>query len=180
MTDDRFRTVVRLADTGEEVEFQQYFVRLGHDVPVSGVRFDHDDARLSHAAAHAIRNADAIVIAPSNPIVSIGPIRHLAGVDEILAERRSHVVAVSPIVGGAALKGPADRMLRELGGDPSVAGVAEIYAPVAGTLVVDTVDASQTAEVEAAGMRCVVTPSVMSTPEVARDLAAACLAAVGL
>jgi LPPG:FO 2-phospho-L-lactate transferase len=180
MTDDRFRTVVRLADTGEEVEFQQYFVRLGHDVPISGVRFDHDDARLSSAAAHAIRNADAIVIAPSNPIVSIGPIRHLAGVDEILAERRAHVVAVSPIVGGAALKGPADRMLRELGGDPSVAGVAEIYAPVAGTLVVDTVDASQTAEVEAAGMRCVVTPSVMSTPEVARDLAAACLAAVGL
>ncbi len=118
-----------------------------------------------------------VVIAPSNPIVSIGPIRALRGVDELLAERRESVVAVSPIVGGAALKGPADRMLADLGHESSVVGVAELYRSIAATLVIDPADESLAAAVEAAGMRCVVTPSVMTTIEVATDLAAATLAA---
>ena len=87
------------------------------------------------------KSADTIVIAPSNPIVSIGPIRALPGVDELLAARRTHTVAVSPIVGGAALKGPADRMLVELGHEASVVGVARLYAPIASALVIDTIDA---------------------------------------
>jgi LPPG:FO 2-phospho-L-lactate transferase len=85
-------------------------------------------------------------------------------------------VAISPIVGGAALKGPADRMLTELGHDASVVGVARLYAPIASTLVIDTVDAHHAAAVEAAGMRCVVTDTVMSTPEIARNLALTTLA----
>jgi len=174
MTDDRFRTVVRLAESGEEVSFQDYFVRLRHSVPVSGIRFEHA-AEPTPAVLRAITSSDVVVIAPSNPLVSIGPIRELAGIDEALAARRSSVVAVSPIVGGAALKGPADRMLVELGMEASVVEVARLYAPVAGVLVVDTVDAGLADAVEAEGMRCVVAPSIMSTSEQAEALAHVCL-----
>ena len=176
MTDDRFRTLIRLADSGDEVAFQDYFVRLRHGVPVSGIRFDHA-AEPSGDALHAIDSADVVVIAPSNPLVSIGPIRALPGVDDALARRRSSVVAVSPIVGGAALKGPADRMLTELGMEASVVGVARLYAPIADALVVDPVDAHLADAVRAAGLRCIVEPSIMSTPERAAALASACLAA---
>ena len=106
-----------------------------------------------------------MVVAPSNPIVSIGPLRALPGVDELLAGARERTVAVSPIVGGAALKGPADRMLAELGHEPSVVGVARLYAPIAAALVIDPVDADLAPAVEAAGMRAVVAPSIMSTPD---------------
>jgi len=121
-----------------------------------------------------------VIIAPSNPIVSIAPVRALAGVDEILSARRDRVSAVSPIVGGAALKGPADRMLAELGHEPTVVGVAHLYAPIASTLIIDPVDAHLVDRIEAIGMRAVVVPSVMSTPEIAADLARAALAAAGI
>jgi LPPG:FO 2-phospho-L-lactate transferase len=176
MSDDRFRTLIELADTGELVSFQDYFVRLRHAVPIRSVRFDHA-ARLTQQARAAIDDADVVVIAPSNPIVSVGPIRALPGVDELLAGRRSAVIAVSPIVGGAALKGPADRMLTELGTEPSVVGVAALYAHIAGHLVIDPVDAPFVTSVESLGMRCVVTPSVMSNPDISRDLARATIAA---
>lgn len=178
MTDDRFRTMITLADSGHETSFQDYFVRLRHGVPVSGIRFDHA-ARPTAAVVDAVTDADTLVIAPSNPLVSIGPIRALPEIDRALESRRSSVVAVSPIVGGAALKGPADRMLDELGLEPSVVGVARLYAPIAGTLVVDPADAHLADEVEATGLRCVVEPSIMSTPDVAETLATVCLAAAG-
>ncbi|MGA7756580.1 MAG: 2-phospho-L-lactate transferase [Ilumatobacteraceae bacterium] len=181
MSDDRIQTIVTVvADDGTltDVAFQDYFVRLRHGVPVSSVRFD-GTATLSSSAHDAIDTADVVVIAPSNPIVSIGPIRSLPGVDALLERRREHVVAVSPIVGGAALKGPADRMLIELGHQPSVVGVAELYAPIAAALVIDPVDAHLAADVEAAGLRCVITPSVMATPGVARELATATIDAIG-
>jgi LPPG:FO 2-phospho-L-lactate transferase len=98
----------------------------------------------------------------------------------MLSARRESVVAISPIVGGAALKGPADRMLEELGHEASVVGVARLYAPIAATLVIDPVDAHLAEAVEAAGMRAVVTPSIMSTPAVARELAVETLASVGI
>jgi LPPG:FO 2-phospho-L-lactate transferase len=178
MSDQRVSTLVELAETGEVVSFQEYFVRLRHGVPVRGVRFDGVEAAGLHPDARAaLAGADVVVVAPSNPIVSIGPIRALAGVDDLLSARRESVVAVSPIVGGAALKGPADRMLVELGHEASVVGVARLYAPIAGTLVIDPLDAHLAADVEAAGMRCVVVPSVMSSPEVGATLARAVLAA---
>jgi LPPG:FO 2-phospho-L-lactate transferase len=177
MTDDRFRTMVTLADTGDEIGFQDYFVRLRHGVAVRSIRFDHEGATPTPAVLDALRG-DVVVIAPSNPLVSIGPIRALPGVDDHLAARRDTVVAVSPIVGGAALKGPADRMLSELGSEPSVVGIARLYAPVAATLVIDPADAHLADAVEAAGLRCLVTPSVMSSPSVAAELARACLDAV--
>jgi LPPG:FO 2-phospho-L-lactate transferase len=176
MTDGRFRTLVELADGGEIVSFQDYFVRLRHGVPVASVRFDHDGTDLTPGAVDAIEQAERVVIAPSNPLVSIGPIRALPSTDPLLARHRDRVVAVSPIVGGAALKGPADRMLAELGFESSVVGVARLYAPVAGTLVIDEVDAHLAEAVESTGMRCIVTSTVMSTPSIGQALARICLA----
>lgn len=176
-TDDRWSTIVDTIDHGE-ISFQDFFVRLRHGVPVAGVR-QAGDAALAPAARDAMRDADTVVLAPSNPLISIGPIRALPGVDEMLTERRSTVVAVSPIVGGAALKGPAARMMADLGHDPSVVGVAAMYAEVASALVIDPADEHHAGAIERLGMRPVVIPSVMSTPEIARDLARATLAAAG-
>jgi LPPG:FO 2-phospho-L-lactate transferase len=101
------------------------------------------------------------------------------GVRDAVAARREAVVAVSPIVAGAAIKGPADRLLRELGHESSVVGVARRYEALAGTLVIDTADAALAAEVEAVGMRCVVTPTLMTGPPEAAALGRAVLAAGG-
>jgi LPPG:FO 2-phospho-L-lactate transferase len=177
MSDDPVATRLTLAD-GTELAFQDYFVRLRHDVEVSAVRFDVTAAQPTAAVLAALDDAETVVIAPSNPLVSIQPIRALPCVDDALARRRDSVVAISPIVGGRALKGPADRLLRELGHDPTVGGVASIYAPIASTLVIDPVDAELADAVRAAGMRPVVAPSVMSTREAAAALAASALAAV--
>ena len=190
MTDHRVATMVTLIAEGDdgsgggtgvagrEVTFQEYFVQLRHSVPVSALRFDGaTEATASPAARAALADAAVVVIAPSNPLVSIGPVRALPGVDDLLAARRASVVAVSPIVGGAALKGPADRMMAELGHEPSVVGVARLYAPIASALVIDPVDAHLADAVAAEGIRPVVQPSVMADPVVAADLARATLAA---
>jgi LPPG:FO 2-phospho-L-lactate transferase len=185
-TDDQLRTRVVLAEAtdlgpaGTEVSFQDYFVRLHHNVPVRGVRFaGAEAARPAPGVMEALRNAAMIVVCPSNPVVSIGPVLAVPGLREALVAFRDRVVAVSPIVAGAALKGPADRLMAELGTEPSVVGVARLYAPWVGTLVVDVADASYAAAVEAEGMRCVVTPTVMSTPERAENLARAVVDAAG-
>ncbi len=178
VTDDPLRTRVTLAEqsalgpAGTEVGFQDYFVRLRHDVSVSGVRFEGAAAaRPSPGVMESLAQADTIVVCPSNPVVSIGPVLAVPGVREALTARRERVVAVSPIIAGAALKGPADRLMAELGTESSVVGVARLYAPWAGTLVVDTQDAHRAADVEREGVRCIVTPTVMSSPERATDLA---------
>lgn len=172
VTDDPVRTMLT-TDEGE-LGFQEYFVGRQHAVPVTAVRFDGADAAAPAPGVLAsIAEADRVVLAPSNPIVSIGPLLAVPGVTEALADRRADVVAVSPIVAGAALKGPADRMLRELGHEASVAGVARIYRDLAGTLVVDGADADRRDAVEATGMRCVVTDTIMSDVDRAAALAAA-------
>jgi LPPG:FO 2-phospho-L-lactate transferase len=185
-TDDPLRTRVTLAEAsalgppGTEVGFQDYFVRLRHDVPVRGVRFEGAaTARPAPGVMESLGEAEAVLVCPSNPVVSIGPVLAVPGVREALMARRDRVVAVSPIVAGAALKGPADRLMAELGTEPSVVGVARLYAPWVGTLVVDVADASHAAAVEAEGLRCVVTPTVMSSPERAQDLARAVVDAAG-
>jgi len=178
MSNDRVSTIVTLAD-GTDVAFQEYFVKLRHDVPVRAVRFE-GAAAAQPLGLDELRDSRAVVIAPSNPLVSIGPMRALAGFDDVLSSRRDTVVAVSPIVAGAALKGPADRMLTELGHEATVVGVARLYAPIAGTLVIDNADAGLAPQVEAAGMRCVVADTIMKTPEVAASLTRTCLAAVGV
>jgi len=164
VTDDAIRT--RLTVDGEgEIGFQEYFVHRQHSVPVRAVRFEGADASTpAPGVLPAIAGAATVVIAPSNPIVSIGPVLAVPGVRDAVMARRSDVVAVSPIVAGAALKGPADRLLIELGHESTVVGVARLYAELAATLVIDTADAELAGAVEAEGMRCVVTDTIMSTP----------------
>ncbi|MEM7140517.1 MAG: 2-phospho-L-lactate transferase [Actinomycetota bacterium] len=174
VTDDPVETRVTLAEGGE-INFQEYFVRLQHGVAVSAVRFaGADDARATAATNAAIEGADVLVIAPSNPIVSIGPVLAVPGVRDAVAARRERNVAVSPIIGGKALKGPADRMLRELGEEATVVGVARRYRDLAATLVVDEVDAHLVGEIEQVGMRAIAMPTIMSEPGVAAALARAC------
>jgi len=176
MTDDPVETRVVVAGEGE-IGFQDYFVGRHHDVAVSAVRFAGVEAsRPAPGVLRAIEEAEVIVIAPSNPIVSIGPILAVPGVRDALERRRGDVVAVSPIVAGAALKGPAQRMLVELGHEASVVGVARLYRDVAAWLVIDTADEALAAAVEAEGMAAVVTGTVMANPGVAASLARATLA----
>jgi LPPG:FO 2-phospho-L-lactate transferase len=170
MTTDRVATMVTVEGEGE-VSFQEYFVHRHHAVPVAGVRFDGIDmARPGPGVLAALDGAERIVIGPSNPFVSIGPILAVAGVRDRLVRRRDDVVAVSPIVAGEALKGPAARMLVELGHEPSVVGIARMYAELAGTLVIDDADADAAPAVEDAGMRCVVAPTIMHGVEDAAAL----------
>ncbi len=185
-TNDRLRTMVTLPDEGGiEVSFQEYFVQRRHGVPISGTRFiGADSAQPAPGVVDAIAEADVVVIAPSNPLVSIGPVL-LPAIRHAVVARRDDVVAISPIVAGAALKGPADRMMHELGHQSSAIGVAVLYSPLAATLVIDEADAALAPEIEATtarrpdgGMRCVVTPTVMKTPGLAADLARATLDAV--
>ncbi len=177
MSDDPVRTKVELAD-GSQVEFQEYFVKLRHEVAVRSVRFEGAEAALpAPGVLDALRRAEVVLVAPSNPIVSIAPILAVPGIREVLRERRGRVVAVSPIVAGRALKGPADRLLAELGHEASAVGVAGVLTGVAGTLVVDHADAALAAAVEARDMACVVTSTVMDSAQVAEDLARTALAA---
>jgi LPPG:FO 2-phospho-L-lactate transferase len=175
MSDQEVRTRIRLADTegvSGEVGFQDYFVRLRHSVPVAEVRFaGASEARPAPGVLDSIAAADVIVIAPSNPVVSIDPILAVPGIAAALRARRDRVVAISPIVAGAALKGPADRLLAELGGDASVVGVAKWHVGHAGTLVIDNLDQASRDAVESVGLSCVVTDTVMSSVPVAADLA---------
>jgi len=165
MSDAKVQTMVTVrSGTGlEEIGFQDYFVGRQHAVPVASIRFaGSTTAAPAPGVLESIAEASTVIVCPSNPLVSIGPIRAVPGIEAALAARRDRVVAVSPIVAGAALKGPADHMLTELGHDSSVVGVARLYAPIAATLVIDEADAELADDVEAAGVRCVIAPTVMT------------------
>lgn len=176
VTDGRLATVLDTDDG--TLAFQEYFVREQHGVAVRAVRFDGaDHCEPGASVLAAIADADVVVIAPSNPIVSIGPLLAVPGVRPAIAARRSSVVAVSPIIGGRALKGPADRLLIELGHESSALGVARIYRDVVGAMVIDDADAALAPAIEALGMRCVVCPTIMSEPGVSASLANAVVGA---
>ena len=176
MSNDKVRTRLTL-ESAEEVSFQEYFVKLAHSVRVTEVRFDGAaDAAPSPGVLEALESASRVVIAPSNPVVSIGPVLAVPGVRDLLEARRSSVSAISPIVAGAALKGPADRLLDELGAGASVGGVAKWLSAVAGTLIVDRLDERRAREVEAESMSCVVTDTVMRDRKTAARLAAVAIA----
>ena len=180
VTNDRIETRVTTVDEGE-IGFQDYFVRRRHDVPVTAIRVAGSErAQPAPGLIETLASAASIIIAPSNPIVSIGPVLEVPGVRDAVAARRDAVVAVSPIVGGAALKGPADRLMRELGHECSVVGVARLYQDVAGTLVIDEADAHLAPEVEATGVSCIVAPTVMDGVESAAELARTVLNCTGI
>jgi LPPG:FO 2-phospho-L-lactate transferase len=178
MADEPIRTQVRTDDGW--LDFQDYFVRLRQQPEVREVRFAGiEDASPTLEVRAAIAAADVIVIAPSNPIVSVGPILAVPGMSEALAEARdrgARIVAVSGIVGGKALKGPADRMLASLGHEPTALGVARGYAGLIDAFVLDDVDAALGPSVEALGIRAVVMDTIMTDDASRARLAAAILA----
>jgi LPPG:FO 2-phospho-L-lactate transferase len=154
MSDDPVRT--RVLVEGGELSFQEWFVRDGCRPPVRGLRFDGVDvARPSPAAVAAAASADLVIIGPSNPLLSIDPILRVLGAH--LARER--VVAVSPLIGGLALKGPTVSLMQQLGEEPSALGIARRYAAIASGYVLDTVDQELATEVTRLGMH----PQVMDT-----------------
>jgi LPPG:FO 2-phospho-L-lactate transferase len=160
MTDDSVSTVLQTPEG--RLEFQEYFVRRGQRDEVLAVELRGiEDARPSGEVLAAISGADAIVFCPSNPVVSVGPILAVPGMKEALAASRAPKVAVSPIVGGRALKGPADKMLLSLGHEASATGVAAMYSGLVDGMVVDSVDREEQAGIEDFGMRVFVTDAVM-------------------
>ena len=175
VTDDPLATII---DTEfGALDFQDYFVRRRHDVAVSAVRVRGTEAaRPAPGVLAALHDATRIVIAPSNPFLSIEPILAVPGVRDALRDRRTDVIAVSPLVGGRALKGPAARLLDDLGFAVSCEGVADVYREVVGTLVIDESDASAAPAIRARGMDVRVTTTVMANPDHARALARAVLA----
>ena len=164
MSDDPVRTEVRTDDGW--LAFQEYFVHRHQEPPVREVRFAGvERSRTTPAVLAAIGEARLIAIAPSNPFVSVAPILAVPGVREAVAGARARgvpVVAVSGIVGGRALKGPADRMLVSLGHDPTALGVARIHMALADVFVLDTEDAALAPDVERLGLRAIVTDTVMT------------------
>jgi LPPG:FO 2-phospho-L-lactate transferase len=149
------------------LEFQEYFVRRRQRDEVLGVdRLGIEDARPTGAVLESVSRADVIVFCPSNPVVSLGPILSVPGMRDALAAATAPRVAVSPIVGGKALKGPADRMLHSLGHEVSSAGVAALYEGLLDGMVVDRADEGQRGEIEGLGMRVLATDAVMhDTPD---------------
>jgi len=157
-TDDRLRTKIQTPDG--ELDFQEWFVRRRHADRVDGVRFEGaEDARPAPGVLDAIKEADVVVIAPSNPFVSIQPILAVPGIEEAL--RTKHVVAVSPLVGGKALRGPLAEMMASLGHEPGAAGVCALYGDLVSTFVLDREDAMLADEIPGA----VVCDTVMVFPE---------------
>jgi LPPG:FO 2-phospho-L-lactate transferase len=180
MTDTPVRTEVRTDDGW--LDFQEYFVHRRQEPAVHEVRFvGVDAARATPEVLDALATADVVVLAPSNPFVSVAPILAVAGVREALSDARGRGVsigAVSGIIGGKALKGPADRMLTSLGHEGSALGVARLYAGFVDVFVIDRVDEALASAIEALGMRVVVTDTVMDDDPGRARLAGELLAAV--
>jgi LPPG:FO 2-phospho-L-lactate transferase len=176
MTDGRVATTIDVSWPDDRapvsMAMQEWFVRERAEPPVAGVRFEGAAAaRPGPAVLDALAEADAVLLCPSNPVISIGPILALPGVRDVLRTRRAQVVGVSPIIRGATVKGPADRLMAAAGIEVSCAGVASIYADICGTLLVDESDADRVADVEAHGVRAAVAPILMRDADGAAALA---------
>jgi len=180
MTDDTIATIVTASTPDGVVDFalEEWFVRERCIPPVRGVRYDGAAAaRPAPGVLDAIAHADAVVICPANPILSIAPILAVPGIRDAVAQH-PRVVGISNLIAGTAVKGPADKMLADLGIEASCVGVAEGYRDLCDAFVIDDEDASRAPEVEALGVRTVVTNTLMTDRAVAASLARDTLAAV--
>jgi LPPG:FO 2-phospho-L-lactate transferase len=178
MTDDRVATRIEVEGPAGPVvmAMQEWFVRERAEPVVRAVRFEGtEEAEPAPGVLAALEVADGILLCPSNPVISIGPILALPGVRRVLASRRARVVGVSPIIHGATVRGPADRLMAGLGMEVSCVGVASTYADICGTLLVDALDAGRAPELEGLGVRPVVTPILMRDAAGAERLARAVL-----
>ncbi|MDQ4065041.1 MAG: 2-phospho-L-lactate transferase CofD family protein, partial [Actinomycetota bacterium] len=174
MSDDPVRTKIVSAD-GRTLDFQEYFVKERCDVEVAEIRLDGvADARPAPGVLDAIRAADRVVLCPSNPLLSIAPIVALAGIRDELA-RHPSVTAVTPIVRGAALKGPADRLLERLGHGSSASAVARMYVDFCDRFVVDARDPDEIGKVAALGLDALALDTVMDNDDDSERLARALL-----
>jgi len=164
MSDDPVPTML---DTAEGVmHLQDYLVRRRCEPQLKAIAFEGvERARPAPGVIEAIQDADGIVISPSNPLISIGPILAVPGIREALRGRRADVVAICPLVGGKSLKGPSDKMMAELGYDVSAAGAASLYRDICATFVIDEADEAASPAIEALGMKPVVRPTVMRSVE---------------
>ncbi len=182
MSDDRVATRVSVRRPNGEIEvlaMQEWFVRERANPPVVAVEFaGAPESRPGPAVLASLESADTILVCPSNPVISIGPILAVPGIRDLLIRRRDRVIGVSPIIAGAPVKGPADRLMDPLGIEVSCVGVARAYAEFCGTLVIDAGDARRAPEVEAAGVRAVVADTLMRDARVAAALAQHTLDAV--
>ena len=164
MSEQPVRTMIQTAK--EELAFQEYFVKLHCEPAVTGIRFaGAEEAQPSAEVITALRNADAIIFCPSNPLVSIGPILSIPSLQRIVAASRAAKVGVSPIIKGEALKGPAAKMMNELGLDVSAAGVANQLKDVLTGFVIDHLDESQQDTITDMGLRTLVTATIMNNNE---------------
>jgi LPPG:FO 2-phospho-L-lactate transferase len=178
VSNDPVSTRVTRADTGDEISFQQYFVGEQHDIALSSVRFEGiEHATATPEVLAALDAADIIVIAPSNPLVSIAPVVDIPGIREAIEQRSVPCIAISPIVGGTALKGPAARMLAELGHDATAIGVAQLWSALTDVLVIDDQDAHRAGEIASIGVVPYVTDTIMAGPTRSAALARAVLSA---
>ena len=169
-TDNRIRTVVETA--AGDLAFQAYFVERRQEDEVTGLRFEGaEQARPSAAALDAIGQAELLVIGPSNPLVSIGPILAIPGLREAVVGAPGMRIGVSGIVAGKAIRGPADRMLASLGHEPTALGVADLYRGLLDRFVIDEADAELVPAIEALGMEVSVLPTVMRSDEDRAQLA---------
>jgi LPPG:FO 2-phospho-L-lactate transferase len=167
-TDDRLRTMVTMDDG--EIGFQEFFVRRRHQGAVHSVRFDGaESASPAPGVLESIAETDVVVLAPSNPITSVGPILAVPGIADAL--RSARVTAISPIIGTAAFSGPADRLMKMRGLPASASGVAQAYRPFLDVLIADDADTAERATIEAAGARAVFTSIRMRTTDDAERLA---------
>ncbi|MGE0128317.1 MAG: 2-phospho-L-lactate transferase [Blastocatellales bacterium] len=177
MTDTHTPTTI-ITDEGE-MHFQEYLVKRRAQPKVAGIRFENiESAEPAPGVAEAILESDAVIICPSNPLISIGPILAVPGMRELLKQTKATVVAISPVVGGASLKGPTDRMLADLGMQVSAAQVARLYSDIADVFILDVQDKQARHEIEKLGLKVCVTDTVMSGLEEKIRLAAVTLEAV--
>ncbi len=171
MSDDRVHTFVKLKGR-PAIPFQEYFVRGRARGAVEAIELrGAEKAKPTGEVFDAIKHAAAVIIAPSNPFVSIGPILALAGLRKALKAVRNRGAAISPIVGGKTIKGPADKMMRGLGHDVSPLGIARLYRDIAGLMVIDVADHRYLEPIRALGMNAIATDTVMTTPDHAARLA---------
>ena len=170
MSNERVRT--RICTASGELEFQNYFVKRRARDRVAGMHFQGaSEAVAAPGVLEAIADAEAVIVCPSNPFISIGPILAVPGIREALQRIRGRVLAISPIVGGRALKGPAARMMKSMGLRASAAEVAKLYQDFVEVFVLDEVDCKQAVRVEALEIRPVVTNTIMSGLRERKDLA---------
>ncbi len=181
MSDNRVRTFVKLRGRPDALPFQEYLVHRRARGAIERIELRGIEAATPvPAAIEAIESSAAIILAPSNPFVSLGPILGLAPIREALRAAKNRVAAVSPIVGGRTIKGPADKMMRGLGHEVSPLGVARLYADCVGLFVLDNADRRHIASIESLGMRAIATDTIMTTPARAARLAGIVMTALAV